>query len=141
MANLPSFYGTAPNLPGVPTPWWLPPSAASVQPLDTPAPLMAPNYVFPTPLGRLALTESWDSPLVTETCAVDPNREARCLDAVVRGGLSALTPVVGSTGTYETALPTESMFIQQYLKNAGFTPSQPSFPLPQEVLLRDERTF
>lgn len=90
------------------------------QPSAVPKPLMAPNYVYDTPEG-LRFTEAWNSSSVTDACYANPDKLARCMDAVVRGGLSLLTPVVGTSGAPETLLPEEAAFLAAALGNPALS--------------------
>lgn len=96
------------------------PTEPAFQPGAVPRPLMAPNYVFTTPAMGLAFTQSWDSSLVTDACYANPDALSKCMDAVVRGGLVPLTPIIGTSGAPETLMPGEAAFLSAIMNNAGF---------------------
>jgi hypothetical protein len=95
------------------------PTEPAFQPGAVPRPLMAPNYVFSTPATGLGFTQSWDSSTVTEACYANPDALGKCMDAVVRGGLVALTPIIGTAGAPETLMPGEAAFLSAIMNNAG----------------------
>ena len=112
---MPRYPTSATAVLDVPSQW----NAPAFQPWAVPQPLMAPNYVVPYN-GAMHFTESWDNGAVTQVCYTSADSLSRCLDAVVRGGLSLLTPVVGTSGTPETLLPAEAAYLSASMADAGF---------------------
>ena len=70
---------------------------------DRPGAYMAPNYLFPC-MGGQCFTERLDvsQPALTRSCMKNPQA---CADAVTRGLLSPLTPMIN--GTSESVLPVD----------------------------------
>jgi hypothetical protein len=92
--------------------------------MHTATPLMAPNYVWTDNRG-LHFTEYWDRPSVTTSCYASPKHQADCMDAVTRGQLSTLAPVIGCTGHAETLLPDETQFLVNAMAQLGFQRQAP----------------
>lgn len=69
---------------------------------DRPGAYMAPNFVYPCS-GSLCFTERLDlsQPALARSCG---NKTGACADAVTRGLLSQLTPILGAAKT-ESVLP------------------------------------
>ena len=101
--------------------WPLQAQTGAFQPAAVPDPVMAPNYVY-SMAGALQVTDVWDNSGVTAACNASPVAMGYCMDAVVRGGMSHLTPVVGTAGAPETILLEEATFIAAAMTGAGFYP-------------------
>jgi hypothetical protein len=95
-----------------------------VAPLQT-GPVMAPNYVYgvrganPLLPTSLQFTERWNTPGVTSSCAASPDAASRCIDAVTRGALTGLTPLVGAVTPDETLFPDEVAYLRAAMAAAN----------------------